>query len=148
MAYITQSDLEEAVGGVDRLIHLTDDAGTGEVNAVPVNKAIAYAEGVFESYLRTRYSLPVPATEMVKAINTQLALLKIESRRATTDEGKYKLVKVEHDQAVALLQAISSGKAALDVPAAEETAANPASSDQILSGSTRPIFTDSKIRNY
>src|ERR1051325_2293434 len=148
MAYITQQDLEEAVGGLKKLVQLTDDGGTGEVDTTVVNKAIAYAQGLLESHVRTRDALPVPATEMIKGLCVDLAVFKIRRRREIRGDA-YEGAEKAHDAAIKLLEKIGAGKAALDVPAAEETATNPASADEVLSGPSRPSpFSDDKLRGF
>ncbi len=148
MSYITQQDLQDSVGGLAKLVQLTDDDKTGAVNADAVNKAIGYAQGIFDSYARTRYTLPVPTTEMVKGICIDLAVFKLRRRRGTLGDV-YEAAKHAHDEAIKLLKDVQAGKAALDVPAAEETKTNPASSDEVLSGGSRPSpFSDEKLSGY
>jgi phage gp36-like protein len=149
MPYITREDLAGAVGGEDKLVQLTDDSGAGEVDWTVVDKAISYATGKFNSYARTKYTLPVPATEMVQQTCLDLAVFQLQRRRATTDEGVYKVRRAAHDDAIKFMADLQAGKAALDVPAAEETKTNPTSSDTILKGGSRPsAFSDDKLRNF
>jgi phage gp36-like protein len=148
MAYITQADLEEGIGGLAKLIQHTDDEGLNAVNVAVVNKAIAYAQGIFESHVRTRYTLPVPITEMVKGVCVDLAVFKLRMRRPVEGDA-YDAAKLAHDNAIKLLEKIGTGKAALDVPAAEETKTSPRSADEVLSGPSRPSpFSDDKLRNF
>ena len=134
--------------GEGRLVQLTDKDKTGEIDTAVVGKAIAYACGLFDSYARTRYTLPVPATEMVRSICLDLARYKLERDRARTTEAIDNLKKSLYDPAIKLLEAIQSGKAALDVPAAQETATNPQSPDRVLSGTKQSQFTDKKLKSY
>jgi phage gp36-like protein len=147
MSYITQQDLEDELGP-ELLVQLTDDAGTGELNPVPVVKAISFAVGKFNSYARTRYTLPVPTTEIVKSTCLDLAVYHLKRRRAKSSEAIDNLRKSLHDPAIKFLEALQSGKAALDIPAAEETSENPSSPDRVLSGSSRTTFTDEKLNSY
>lgn len=147
MSYLTQEDLEDELG-IERLIQLTDDEGAGLLNEKRVSKAIGYAVGTFDSYARTRYALPVPTTEKVKATCLDLAIFHLFKSRATDAEGEYKIRKDAHADAMKFLEALQNGKAALDVPAAEETAQKPASPDRVLSGSSRPVFTDDALRRF
>jgi phage gp36-like protein len=147
MSYITQQDLEDELG-TKKLIQLTDNANSGEIDPARVDKAISYAVGTFEAYARTRYQLPVPVTPLVKATCLDLAVFHLFKSRATSKDGVFEVRKETHDNALKFLQALQKGTAALDVPAAEETAANPASPDRVLSGSSRPVFTDKKIEGY
>lgn len=147
MSYIAEQDLLDELGE-ERLIQLTDDSGAGEIDHAKVGKAISFAVGTFDSYARTRYSIPVPTTEKVKSVCIDLAVFKLSIRRAKTPEVGESLRKNLYDPQIKFLEALQGGKAALDVPAQEETAANPAQPDRILSGTSRPQFTDEKLRGY
>ena len=147
MPYITQQDLLEEVGE-KKLIQLTDNDRTGEIDAAKVQKAISFAVGTFEAYARTRYKLPVPTTELVKSKIIDLALYKLERDRATGSETIEKLRKELYDPTIKFLEALQSGKAALDVPATEETVENPASPDRVLRGNSKPVFGDDKLRGF
>lgn len=147
MAYIELQDLLDELGE-SKLVQLTDNDDSGEIDETKALKAIQYAEGVFDAYLRSRYTVPVPSTVMVKAINLDLAVFHLFKGRASDTEGVYKVKKDAHDAAVKLLIAIGQGKAALDVPAGEETASTPASSDHILTNASRSKFTDQALKDF
>lgn len=145
--YITLQDLSDELGE-DILVQLTDDSGTGEINEAVVNKAIAAAEGTFEAYVRTRYSLPVPATQMVKTRCVNLAVYELYRKRASFDDGVFKVKKTAYDETISLLRDIQCGKAALDVPAAEETIENPATGDKVLTNAAKSKFSDTKLSGF
>lgn len=148
MAYIELQDLLDELGE-DTLIQLTDNEGTGEINQNRIDKAIQYAQGVFDAYARARYSIPVPATPMVKSLNLDMAILHLyKSRSTVTKDSVYEVRKIANDDAIKLLTAINQGKAALDVPAVEETKEVPATSDRILTNAGRSKFTDDKLSGY
>lgn len=145
--YIAKADILTRVE-LRKLIQLTDDEQTGQVNDDVVNGVIADAEGTFESYIRTRHTLPVPATQKVKSSLLDVAVFKLYERRATSKDGIYELREKAHDRAIAYWKDVSKGAAALDIPASEETATNPASADTVLSGGSNPVFTDDKLRGF
>ena len=148
MAYITEADVLKRVGE-NKLVQLTDNDGSGEVNHDRVAEAIAYAEGTVESYARTRYSLPLPATQQIKSRCLDLAIFDLYKDRATETDGIYKIRKDQHDAAIGWLKSLQKGEAALDVAAAEETEANPASGDRVLSGPVNEAtFSDDKLSGY
>lgn len=147
MAYIELQDLLDELGE-DVLVQLTDNSGTGNVDVARVAKAIEHAQGVFDAYIRARYSIPVPSTPMVKTLNLDLAVFHLMKSRSTMKEGVFEIKKIANDDAIKLLTAINQGKAALDVPAAEETKENPATSDKILTNKTSAKFTDSKLSGF
>lgn len=147
MSYIALQDLLDEIGE-EKLIQLTDNAKTGEVNEAVVARAIAFAVGTFEAYARTRYELPVPVTEKVKSICLDLTFYKLRRARAATSEAIDSLKKSLYDPNIKFLEALQSGKAALDVPAKDETAESPGSPDRVLKGSSKPVFTDDRIDSY
>lgn len=149
MSYITQQDLEDELGEA-KLIQLTDDTGSGEIGEDRVGKAISYAVGLFDSYARSRYTIPVPVTQMVKAVCLDLAVFHLFKSRASTTEGTYEVKREAHDDAIKLLKDVAAGRAALDVPSVEETVEKPASPDEILRGSSvsNVVFDDKKLSGY
>ncbi len=147
MAYIGLQDLLDELGE-NVLVQLTDNNGSEDIDEAKVAKAIAYAQSTFDAHARARYSIPVPNTPLVKTINLDLAVFHLMKSRSTLEEGVYKIRKNANDDAIKLLLNIGSGKAALDVPAAEETISNPATSDQILTNASRSKFTDSKLSGF
>lgn len=147
MAYITQEDLVDELGE-EILVQLTDDLNTGEVNAAVVSKAIDSAEGTFESYARTRYSLPVPVTPLVKSICIDLAVYHLQRKRSTYKEGVFEVKKTAYDEAVSKLKDIAAGRAALDVPAIEETIESPTTSDRILTNAAKAKFSDKILSGF
>ncbi len=148
MAYIELQDLLDELGE-DVLIQLSDNTETGEIDEARVGKAIQYARGVFDAYARTRYSIPVPVTPMVQSINLDLAVFHLyKSRSTVTKDSVYEVRKIANDDAIKLLTAINQGKAALDVPATEETIESPVTSDAILTNAARTKFTDGKLSSY
>jgi len=147
MAYLELQDLIDELGEYT-LVQLTDDEGTGEVNETRVLKAIESAKGTFDAYARSRYSLPVPVTPFVKAANLDLAIFHLYKSRTSVPEGVYKVRENAYKEAMQLLKDIQSGKAGLDVPAADETIETPANSDKILTNADRSKFTDAKLSSF
>lgn len=148
MAYIGTQDLIGELGE-DKLVQLTDDERTGDVNETRVLKAIEYAQGVFDSYARSRYKLPVTVTPLVKALNLDLAIFHLYKSRATVSkEGIYEIRKGHHDEAIKRLLDISKGNSALDIPAVEETVDNPGTPDRILTNANKQVFTDNKLSGF
>lgn len=147
MAYIELQDFVDELGE-NTLVELTDDEGTGEINEARVLKAIDFATGIFDSYARNRYTLPVPTTPMVKSLNLDLAIFHLYKSRTAIAEGVYLVKKNAYDEAVKVLKDIAAGKAALDVPAADETALTPATPDRILTNAGRSKFTDDALKSF
>jgi len=147
MAYIETQDLVDELGE-DGLVKLTDNEGTGEIDETRVLKAIEFAQGTFDAYARSRYSLPVPVTPLVKSLNLDLAVFHLQKNRTSAIGGIYEARKQAYDDAIKLLKDVSQGKAALDVPAAEETVTNPVNSDKILTNANSAKFTDTALKGF
>lgn len=147
MAYIELQDLIDELGE-GLLVELTDDNDTGEINENVISKAIDYAVGTFEAYARTRYSLPVPATPLVKTRCLDLAIYKLFRKRAELDEGVFKVKKTAHDETISFLKDMQAGRAALDIPAIEETIESPTTSDRILTNAGNSKFTPTKLQGF
>ncbi len=150
MAYITRADLEEELGE-EQLIQLTSEANAGEVGEVDdkrVQQAINFAEGTFDTYARTRYTLPVPATPKVKSLCLDLAIYHLRRRRVKSEEGAKTLKSTLYDPSIKFLEALQANKVALDVPAAEETTVSPANPSRVLKGGARVVFDDENLRGF
>ena len=153
--YIGKQDLVDELGEA-KLLELTDDDGNADLTDQHVEnrigKALSYAVGTFDGYARTRYQVPVPVTEKVKSVCIDLAVFHLFKSRATnaTKESQYGVKKDAHDAALKFLVDVSAGRAALDVPSAEETVTNPGSPDQILRGSSQSpvVFNDGALKGY
>lgn len=146
MAYLTLQDLLDELGG-NTLAQLTNDDGGDTVNEARVQAVIENAQGVFESYIRGRYSLPVRITPLVKSLNLDLAIFNLYKRMPLA-EGVYTVRENAYKAAMQTLKDIAGGKAALDVPAAEETVDNPSTSDRILTNASKSKFTDDKLSSF
>ena len=147
MSYITLQDLQDELGESD-LAKLSGDPDGETVNEARIQGVIENAQGVFEGYIRGRYSLPVPTTPLVKQLNKKIAIYELYERWASIDEGIYKIRRNAYQDAITQLKDIQAGRAALDVPAAEETATNPATSDKILTNASKAKFTDDKLSGF
>jgi len=147
VAYLLTQDLLDELGEAT-LAKLTDDEGTGEINETRVLKAIEFASGLFDSYARARYSIPVPATAMVRSLNLDIAVFHLHKSRSQFAEGIYAVKKQAYDDAVRLLKDVASGKAALDVVSETETETLPANEDRILTNATSQTFTDDVLKSF
>lgn len=147
MPYLVTQDLLDELGE-DTLVKLTDDEATGTVSNTRVLKAIDFASGVFDSYARSRYSIPVLTTPMVRSLNLDLAVYHLYKSRSQFAEGIYAIKKTAYEDAVKLLKDISAGRAALDVPSATETETLPANEDRILTNAAKTTFTDDRLKSF
>lgn len=111
MAYCAQADIEEQLSQAE-LIQLTDDTGTGSVDATAVARAIADADDEINSYLQERYTVPLaPVPGLVRKLSVDLAIYNLYSRR---DIGMpVRTQRYEAD--VKLLKSLAKGEASLGV---------------------------------
>ena len=134
--------------GEELLVQLTDDLNSRAINPAVVAKAIDSATGTFDSYARTRYTLPVPVTPLVKSICIDIAVYSLQRKRATYKEGVFEVRKTAYDEAISKLKDIAAGRAALDVPASDETIETPASPDKILTNAAKAKFNDRILSGF
>ena len=109
-AYCTQSDLVVRFGPAE-LLAIADRDLDGVVDAAVVTAVIEAASSIIDSYIGTRYALPlatVPTT--LKSICEDIA------RHALYTVEPMKIVVDNRDSAISRLKDISRGLASLDVP--------------------------------
>lgn len=105
MAYSTLNDLLKQVDE-DELIQLTDDEGTGAMDADVVNSAITDADAEIDSYCGTRYSTPFPAAPaMIRKLSCDIAIYNLYARRRNVSEDR----QARYDAAVRFLRDVSKG---------------------------------------
>lgn len=117
MAYSTQADLAAAFGAAE-LAQIAPD-GSGGTDAARVNAALERASRQADSYLATRYPVPVaaPGPELTGATNDL-------ARWWLYDDAATEEVTRRRDHAIAWLRDIASGRAIL--PEAAGTTKPPA----------------------
>lgn len=114
MTYATQSDLETRFKNQE-LIELTDEAGTGEIDAAVIAVALTDADSEINGYLASRYALPLTQTsdELVR-LACDIARYKLYDTRAT------ELVKARYDDAIKKLRDVARGVASLGIDQASQ----------------------------
>jgi phage gp36-like protein len=110
MAYVTNEDIEAWLGS-EAYIALTDDSGTGSADTTKVVEARLGAEGEANSYLSTRYAVPVdvssePEIEAVlKSFVVDLVSYRLHSRRPPVPDD----VVRRREEAITWLSRVASG---------------------------------------
>ncbi|MFQ5422790.1 MAG: gp436 family protein [Phycisphaerae bacterium] len=110
MAYVTNSAIEQWIGTAT-LVELTDDAGTGQVDTARVDEARLGAEGEADSYLATRYRVPVDVAAedevgaVLRTFVLDVAAYRLHSRRPPVPAD----IVRRHDEAVAWLSRVAAG---------------------------------------
>ena len=109
MAYCTLDDILGMIDEEDVIRH-TDDFDTGTVNTSATDRAIAGADALIDSYIGSRYSVPVsPVPDIIRDLSVDIAIYKICSRRDQTPVEARK----KYDDAKLFLEKISAGTAVI-----------------------------------
>jgi len=113
MSYATQADLE-ARFGVDELTQLTDRAGAGVPDATIVARALSDAAAEIDTYLASRYALPLsPVPTVLARIACDIARYRLWEDRASDE------VRRRYEDNVRLLEGIAKGVLSLGLPEAD-----------------------------
>ncbi|MCB9853520.1 MAG: DUF1320 domain-containing protein [Phycisphaerales bacterium] len=114
MAYVSNADIQ-ALLGTAATIELTDDAGSGTINASILTTARIGAEGEANSYFATRYRVPVELSneaEVAAVIQTfvlDLAVYRLHSRKPPIPDD----IVRRRQEAVAWLSRVADGRVRL-----------------------------------
>lgn len=108
MAYSAQSDLEQAVGGASRLLPLADWDSDDVIDDGVVDKAIAEADALIDSYAQHRYSVPFsPVPVRIQHLSARLAIYNLQMSRGINPT----LQEVEaHKEDIAWLEGLRDGR--------------------------------------
>lgn len=110
--YATSQDIVERYG--QSALDAIDRDGDSNPDLAAVDKALADASAEIDTYLASRYPLPLPSVPAVlEKVCVDMALYKVV-REGTALAEDYRL---RHEDARQLLRDIAAGKAALDLPA-------------------------------
>ncbi|HNW34276.1 MAG TPA: DUF1320 domain-containing protein [Candidatus Ozemobacteraceae bacterium] len=109
MPYCTSEDIAKHLPEVE-LIQLTDDAGTGAIDAALVTEAVETGDAIINGVLSTRaVTLPLnPVPKLINAISIDLAIWALHNRRFSQKLPEN--VTERYQNAIKLLQQIQSGK--------------------------------------
>jgi phage gp36-like protein len=140
--YCTLTDIEAPQ---DDLIELTDDSGSGVIDEVVVDKAIANATEQIDGYLRGRYTLPLsPVSGLIGTICADLALYRLYARRPRLSVPES--LSERYKNAVKLLENIQKGVITLG---ATGTSTEPAASSTGPSfNAPERLFSRESLKDY
>jgi phage gp36-like protein len=144
MAYCAQTDIIKIIPE-DTLTQLTDDEGTGQMNAARVAEAIASADATIDSYCATRYAVPfAPAPAVVKKLSVDLAIYDLYSRRVeeipAARADRYK-------NAIRVLEGIAKGTITLGLDPAPAPSSEGSSAACNKTSDDR-VFTRDKLEGF
>ena len=141
MTYATQADLTDRFGAVE-LAQLTDRTNGVVIDATVLGRALADADAEIDSYLATRYSLPLASTPVVLVrMAADIARYRLYDDRVTD------AVRQRYGDAVSLLKRMASGEVQLagsTVLAAATTGAGNA----VAVIAPERVFSATALQNY
>ncbi len=137
MPYAIQSDIEDLYGAA-LLLKIADLDRDGIPDPEVVQKGLRSADEIINAYLSALYTLPLPSTPgVVREMAVDIAVYKIALLRAArTDE-----MRLRYEDALKLLERISTGKAGLGLTPGEGGEGTPGAIDTGPSKAGRSIKT-------
>ncbi len=131
MPYATQADIIERYGE-DVLYALADRNRDGTLDEEAISRALVDATAEIDSYLASRYPLPLSATpKIVVILCVDIALYRLSPDHVTEERRK------RYEDAVKMLRLISDGKVSLGI----ETQDSPVQRSEISVQAPSRIFT-------
>lgn len=147
MAYITNTDIETRLGTATYL-QLTDDDANGTADAARVDEARLGAEGETDSYLATRYAVPLNLSgepqlaAVIKSFVLDLAVYRLHSRRTPIPAD----VVRRRDEAVNWLNRVALGY--VQLPSALAVRENPALGSTPRAAGPQRSMTRETLENF
>lgn len=139
MTYATQTDLVTAFGETE-VAQLSDRDNTGEINAGVVALKLADADAEVDSYLVTRYALPLPnVPPVLRRIACDLARYHLADDRVT------EAISERYKNAVTFLKSLANGTTSLGPPEGGEAAPTGGLPEVATDGRT---FTRDSLRGF
>lgn len=144
MPYATVEDITNRYGE-DFLYTIADRDNDDTLDTTAVESALSDASGLMDSYLSTRYTLPlVEFPDFLKRLCADVAVYWLaEDGGGTTEEKRQR-----YEDAVEWLERIAKGKAELNITDSEgetETPAGTVASDGVLIQSNTRLFSRDKL---
>jgi len=142
MAYITETEIKKILPESE-LILLTDDTGSGSVDAANLSQCIADSEAIINSYLRNQHPVPLvaPVDAMVIKIDIELTIFHLNKRRDTVSESG----RAYYDDNVKLLDKISNGKITILSPDSFKASGSRVQTNKV---STDKVYTKTETDKF
>lgn len=112
MAYSTQDDLQQAVGGAARLVQLTDWDNDRVADTGVITAAISEADAEIDSYVNKQYAVPLASVPpAIKRLSARRAKYRLLSPRGMVDS----FVKDEYEADTKWLEGVRDGLISLGI---------------------------------
>lgn len=141
MNYTSQVQLETRISKAE-LIRLTDEADTGSVDTAKIDAAIEAAGAEIDSYIGSRYALPlatVPGVVGSMACDIAIYILYALDESGSIPESRQK----RYDAVLTLLTEIESGSRSLGLASGTES-----TGDAVVMSSDGRVFSRDKLRGW
>ena len=144
MAYCKQADLLTRVPE-DELVQVTDDAGSGTIDADVIAAAISSADAQIDASLMERYTVPfTTAPAIVKWWSQSIALWILYNRREGAGEASYRRsINNEYRRAIEMLDRVSAGSLSLGVGGRDSGVIKVDGPDQFMNSDKRSQYEGS-----
>lgn len=141
MPYATQSDIVTLYG--DAALVVADRDGDGLPDAAAVARALASASEEIDLYVGARYRLPLPAgVPMLMQWCVDIALYRLaQTADVLSDE-----IRRRYDDALAALQRVAKGGAALSLPVDPEGDTTDPGPRPVVTGGPPRLFSRDAMR--
>ncbi len=143
--YAQSADITDLYG--PDALYVADRDGDGVAEADAVDRALVEAAYEIDSYLATRYALPLPPGTQVSVLRqlaVDIAVYRLaQSRDVLTEE-----LRRRYDDATASLRRIADGKQALPPPDPATTTGGGVDGDGVEGGGPRPILQAGPEREF
>lgn len=140
MTYATQQNMIDRFGELE-IKQLTDRSSIGNIDAAVLTKAFEDTDAEINSYLESRYALPLVSTPLIiTRLACDIARYYLYDIRAT------ELVKQRYEDAVKFLINVSKGVVSLGVDSNNQ--AQPATGGTIKSVANDRVFSSSALSDY
>ena len=148
MIYASQADITDLYG--ERVLYVADRDGDGVPDVPAIERALLEASAEIDSYLATRYALPLPDgtdVSVLRKLAVDIAVYTLAlSRDVLTDE-----ITKRYENAVASLRRLAKGEQTLQLPADPDTDPEDPHADgprAIVQGGPERLFSREKMRDF
>jgi len=113
LAYSDTGDVQNAVGGSERLAELTDWDEDEDPDTSVITSIISEADAWIDSFLSKRYSVPIasPVPRLIEAMSANESAFILKRNRSMVTEGD----QIHHEERAKMLEDIATGRVTLGV---------------------------------
>jgi phage gp36-like protein len=113
--YLTRADIDAAIPA-DVLLEAADLDRDGVEDPGVVDKALDDAQAEVDSYLLTRYPVPVsPVPTRLRQVSVAICVYRLLARRGLDEDGPDKVIVRDYNDAIRWLRDVGAGRAAVPV---------------------------------